>query len=491
MSNLQNLFKEIAGKHVIVIGDIFLDEYIHGKMEGVSAEGPIPIVDSRERTFVPNAAGYAALLLSDLGLNVHLAGVIGSDTNGKELLRILAEKNIDTGAVLQVPGFTTNCQTRISVVGAHYPRQDVLRINTPIPFALGEEITSSISKHVQALASSAEAMIWVDKIGNVISAKSSGQFRTIAVENNLKLIGDSERNAHLFNGFDAITPNEKEAAQAIGDSLADFGEIAEKLQMELNCGAVYLTRGANGISVAERGQTAQHLPTEAREVFDVNGAGEAVLAAVVLGTLGGLSAGETGRLANITAGLAVSKPGLAEISQQELIRFERRLHAEIEAEKLLDLDRLKLVLEKAKSDEKRVVWTNGCYDIMHVGHILYLEKAKALGDILVVGLNSDASVRKYKGPLRPIVEETQRAKLLTSLTCVDYVVIFDDESPIRLIEALHPDIYAKGGDYTIDTINQEERHVVEAYGGEIALLPGVEGMSTTNIIDKILEAYKD
>ncbi|NIA30003.1 MAG: D-glycero-beta-D-manno-heptose 1-phosphate adenylyltransferase, partial [Actinobacteria bacterium] len=267
--------------------------------------------------------------------------------------------------------------------------------------------------------------------------------------------------------------------------------LGERLQSELKCGTVFLTRGAEGITVAESGKQACHLPTKAREVFDVNGAGEAVLAAVVAGKLGGLTSTDTGRFANICAGLAVSKPGLAEISRQELVRFEQRLNAEITAEKLLTLDRLKLVVDKARADKKRVVWTNGCYDIMHVGHILYLEKAKALGDILVVGLNSDASVRKYKGPLRPIVEETQRAKLLTSLTCVDYVVIFDDESPIRLIEKLHPDIYAKGGDYTVDTINQDERHVVEAYGGEIALLPGVEGMSTTNIIDKILEAYKD
>ena len=491
MFNLQNLFKKITAKHVIVIGDIYLDEYIHGRMEAVSAEGPIPIVSSYERTFIPNAAGYTAMLLSDLGFKVHLAGVVGGDSNGQELLRILAEKNIDTDAVLQVKDFTTNCQTRITVVGAHYPKQDVLRVHTPQPRPLDQNNIAAMLTKIRTVAPIADAMIIGDKNKNVITEIFVGQLKSIAKKNQLALIGDSERNTLLFNGFDAVTANENEAAQAIRERNADADGLAEKLQSELKCGMVFLTRGAKGITVVESGKRARHLPTEAREVFDVNGAGEAVLAAVVAGKLGGLTSIETGRFANICAGLAVSKPGLAEISRQELVRFEQRLNAEIAAEKLLPLDRLKLVVEKARADKKRVVWTNGCYDIMHVGHILYLEKAKALGDILVVGLNSDASVRKYKGPLRPIVEETQRAKLLTSLTCVDYVVIFDDESPIRLIEKLHPDIYAKGGDYTIDTINQDERHVVEAYGGEIALLPGVKGMSTTNIIDKILEAYKD
>jgi len=137
-----------------------------------------------------------------------------------------------------------------------------------------------------------------------------------------------------------------------------------------------------------------------------------------------------------------------------------------------------------------VVWTNGCFDIMHVGHILYLEKARSLGDLLVVGLNSDASVRQSKGPARPIVTESQRAKLLTALSCVDYVIIFDDKTPLKLLATFKPDVYAKGGDYTIDTINQDERKLVESYGGEIALLPGLEGASTTNLIEKILQSYK-
>jgi len=160
-------------------------------------------------------------------------------------------------------------------------------------------------------------------------------------------------------------------------------------------------------------------------------------------------------------------------------------------EKHVNVDQLKDIVKQAKINGKKVVWTNGCYDILHAGHVIYLEKAKSLGDVLIVGLNSDASVQKNKGPLRPVVEENQRAKMISALSCVDYVVIFDDESPLKIIEELRPDIYVKGGDYTINTINQGERCLVESYGGEIALLPGIEGMSTTEMINRIIKAYGD
>ena len=166
------------------------------------------------------------------------------------------------------------------------------------------------------------------------------------------------------------------------------------------------------------------------------------------------------------------------------------MSVEFQSDKVVSLSRLKQIVQNAQKADKKVVWTNGCYDLMHAGHIIYLEKARAVGDLLVVGLNSDRSVRMSKGGTRPIVPEELRAKVLSALSCVDYVVLFDDRSPYSLIEFLQPDIYAKGGDYTIDTIDQDERHLVEGYGGEITLFPGVEGMSTTALIEKILQVYR-
>jgi D-beta-D-heptose 7-phosphate kinase/D-beta-D-heptose 1-phosphate adenosyltransferase len=195
-------------------------------------------------------------------------------------------------------------------------------------------------------------------------------------------------------------------------------------------------------------------------------------------------------LANLTAGVAVAKPGLAEISREELLAFALRKSAELEAQKVVSLADLKQIVIAAHKQGKKVVWTNGCFDIMHVGHILYLEKARRLGDLLIVGLNSDASVRSGKGPSRPIVEEKQRAKLMSALSCVDYITVFDEQSPVGIIELLQPDVYAKGGDYSLASLNQDERRIVEAYGGRIELLPGVPGMSTSHLIDKILKTYQ-
>jgi D-beta-D-heptose 7-phosphate kinase/D-beta-D-heptose 1-phosphate adenosyltransferase len=252
-----------------------------------------------------------------------------------------------------------------------------------------------------------------------------------------------------------------------------------------------MTQGGNGLTVVQGDAQATHLDTDNRDVFDVTGAGETVLAAGTCGLLLQLTPQETGELANIAAGLTVSRPGLASLTPQDIERAIWLREARVQAEKVVSLDTLRDIVLRAQHAGHRVVWTNGCYDLVHAGHILYLERARALGDILVVGLNSDRSVRLSKGAGRPIVTETQRAKLISSLNVVDYVIVFDDESPRDIIRELKPDIYAKGGDYTVDTINQDERHIVEEYGGEIALLPGVEGMSTTHLIEKILKTYRD
>ena len=487
MESLTKLFEQISGSRVLVVGDIFLDEYIHGTIDSFSTEAPIPVVESDHRSFVLNAAAYAALLMKHLGLDVQLVGVVGRDANGAEALRLLQKAGLGTDGIVEDEGFTTLCQTRISVAGPHYPEQDILRINTQRPNPLGETTRQALSERAVSLMDGARAVVFVDKVKSAISSELVEVLRQHANDDTL-FIGDSERALGLFRGFTAVTPNQQEAERALAKRMAP-ADSAKAVQELLACEYVFLTRGSEGMDVVSPGEPAVHLPTHALHVFDVNGAGETVLAAVTAGLLAGWSAVSTGEFANLAAGLAVAQPGLADITIDEILAFERRQSAELQADKILTLPQLKKVLDQARAEGKRIVWTNGCYDIMHVGHILYLEKAKALGDLLVVGLNSDASVRKYKGPLRPIVSEDQRAKLLTSLTCVDYVIIFDDPSPIELIDALRPHIYAKGGDYTINTINQQERRLVESYGGEIALLPGVEGMSTTQIIERILKAY--
>jgi len=489
MEDLKQLFAEIKNKHVLLIGDIYLDEYIYGEMNQIAAEGPYPVVHSNRRISFPSAAGHAAILMKGFGLQVHLIGIVGKDANGLEAIRLLQEKGIDTTAILIDSSFTTNCRTRISVAGSRYPKQEVLQVETLKPPAIEDDLSNRMLDHLRNKAASCEAIVVLDKDQSVITAGAISAIQKIARKHRLLLIGDSERQNMLLKDFDALTPNEPEAREALGDG-EDPVSIGTRLRDKLRCGTLFMTRGANGISVFEENGKISHLPTEAREVFDVSGAGETVLAAITAGMLAQRPPVEVAQLANLAAGIAVAKPGLTEVSVDEILDFNRRLAAEMEAEKLVTLTQLKGIVERAKSEGKKVVWTNGCFDIMHVGHILYLEKARSLGDLLIVGLNSDASVRASKGPARPIVVESQRAKLLTAMTCVDYVTIFDEQTPIKFLNDLKPDVYAKGGDYTMDTINQDERRLVESYGGDIALMPGVEGMSTTNLIEKILQSYQ-
>jgi D-beta-D-heptose 7-phosphate kinase/D-beta-D-heptose 1-phosphate adenosyltransferase len=264
-------------------------------------------------------------------------------------------------------------------------------------------------------------------------------------------------------------------------------QAGQKLLDSLKVTNVVITRGSQGMSIFTNSNHPIHLSTHHQEIYDVTGAGETVTATITAALVSGATIVEAGRLANYAAGYAVSRPGLTLVSKNDLLHQIRLELAQRDAEKVVSVDELKTIIENLKKQGKSVVWTNGCFDLIHVGHILYLEDARAQGDMLVVGLNSDESVRLLKGLNRPIVEETQRAKLLASLSCVDYVVVFSDKSPFKVIQYLQPDVYIKGGDYTIDTINQEERRLVEGYGGRIAIVPGIDGMSTTNLIQRILD----
>ena len=491
MENLHHIFNQMSGKKAVVIGDLYVDEYVHGTMESISQEGPIPVVRMQERKLHPAAAGHVAMLLQELGLTTACISVVGDDTNGKSVKELLTEKNINIDGVITDPKFQTRSHTRISVSGKHYPRHEVLRIDTPKPIPVSGAVRSQLIRIAETQLQGADVLVVVDRDHNIIDETLIREIRRLTTENETLLVGDSEKQLGLFSDFNAITPNITEAAQYLNLHDAQNEQIetiGRKLIEKISCGTIFISRGAKGIAVFESGGSVSYHPTQVQSIFDVTGAGETVVAGVAAGLASGATPDEAATLANLAASVAVTKPGMAIVSKDEILTAWHKQQAQSVMSKLVSQEDLKQIVQKSQNANKRVVWTNGCFDLMHVGHILYLEKAQSLGDILVVGLNSDVSVRKYKGPKRPIVEEQQRARILTALTCVDYVTIFDDETPMKLLEMLKPDIYAKGGDYTIDTINQDERRLVESYGGEIALLPGQEGMSTTQLIERIVTA---
>jgi D-beta-D-heptose 7-phosphate kinase/D-beta-D-heptose 1-phosphate adenosyltransferase len=231
-----------------------------------------------------------------------------------------------------------------------------------------------------------------------------------------------------------------------------------------------------------------HLPTEAREVYDVSGAGDTVLAVLGVGLGGGLTLEEAARLSNVAAGIVVGKVGTSTVTPEEILEVVGRQHQDTDL-KIKQRDALKVLLEAKRERGKAIVFTNGCFDLLHVGHVKYLQKARQLGDLLVLGLNSDASIRRLKGPKRPLIDQEERAHILAALDCIDYVVIFDEDTPLELIAALRPHILVKGGDYSPEGVVGKE--IVESYGGRVELIQFVDGRSTTNIIDKILQEYRD
>jgi len=323
-----------------------------------------------------------------------------------------------------------------------------------------------------------------DQVSSTITEKVLETVVDCAKKHGLVTLADSRRRAGMFKGIDVVVPNDAEAGLAAGIQVVDDVTLRAAGTFLLKSAKnALVTRGPHGIMIFAADGTIQDVPI-ARPVkaIDVTGAGDTVAAAVVLTLAAGGSLYDAASLGNLAAGVAVVQEGVVTVSNDEVLEA---LSGGSGPAKLKTLEELKPSVARLKQEGRRVVWTNGCFDILHVGHITYLLKAREQGDVLVVGLNSDRSVRENKGPGRPVVNEQIGALVLSALECVDYIILFDDKTPMPLMEALKPDVYAKGGDYTIETIVQPERRLVEGYGGTIAIIPGVEGQSTTALIAKM------
>jgi D-beta-D-heptose 7-phosphate kinase/D-beta-D-heptose 1-phosphate adenosyltransferase len=482
---LHDLLARFPDVRVLAVGDVYLDENVFGRVTEVSLEAPIPVFAVLERRYNPGAAGNAACNAASLGAKVSMVGVIGADMNAEILKREFAARGVDTSGLVTDPARPTNTYGKLRAGGHNTPLQEVLRTDTPKPEPIAGEIEAEVIRQIERLAPEADAVLLGDQVASVITERVWAAVRSCAEKHGLVTLADSRRRAGMFKGVTVIKPNDAEAGLASGIEVKDEASMEAAGRFLLQSAQnVLLTRGPAGITVFAADGTVTHVPiTQPVQVVDVTGAGDTVAATALLTLAGGGTLVEAAFLGNVAAGIAIAQPGVVTVSREEL---EQALFGTAGPAKLKRLAALKGIVERLKREGRRVVWTNGCFDILHVGHITYLLRARAEGDALVLGLNSDASVQRIKGPERPVVNEHDRAMVLSALECVDYLVIFDEPSPIGLIDALRPDVYAKGGDYTIDTINQEERRLVESYGGRIAIIPGVPGQSTTSIIEKIL-----
>ncbi|WP_027389633.1 bifunctional D-glycero-beta-D-manno-heptose-7-phosphate kinase/D-glycero-beta-D-manno-heptose 1-phosphate adenylyltransferase HldE [Chrysiogenes arsenatis] len=474
--------KRFPNIHTLVVGDLMIDEYLWGNAERISPEAPVPVVDVLREDTRLGGAGNVLHNLAALGVPSAVVGVVGNDDNGTVLRNMIAALGVDISGIAVQNGRRTSRKTR--VMAAH---QQMVRIDRESREPIEASAVDLLLRWVTAHISRFQVVILSDYGKGLLTQELTQGIIQQARLAGVPIFVDPKGNDYsLYRGATTITPNRKEASLASGIAIHSpqtLQQAGEKLLHELDLEVMTITRSEEGMSLFFPGGAVEHIPTMAREVFDVSGAGDTVISVMAVAHACGLPFVDCARLANAAAGVVVGKLGTSVATPEEILENLRWEQNHLGA-KIKDLDALVPIVERLKQSGKKIVFTNGCFDILHYGHITYLQDARNQGDLLILGLNSDASIRRLKGESRPIIGQDERAHVLAALECIDYVVIFDEDTPLRLIEAIQPYRLAKGGDYTPDKV--VGREVVEAHGGEVVIIPFVEGKSTTGIIERIL-----
>jgi D-beta-D-heptose 7-phosphate kinase/D-beta-D-heptose 1-phosphate adenosyltransferase len=488
-ARLLEVLATLGRPHITVVGDLMLDRYLWGAVDRVSPEAPIPVVHVRQRDDRPGGAGNVAQMLVRLDARVLCCGCVGSDAAGQELRGLLEEGGVDCGGVVKTGERVTTLKTRVmgSVVSAGRGLQQIVRIDEEDTREIDGRARGAILDAVRAGLGETDLVLIQDMAKGVCSPELLRGVIEDARAAGRPVVVDPAygRPIEQYRGADGLIPNRREAAERLGralDSPEDWEPAAREILEGAELGWVILKLDKDGLYVLERGERGRHVPTEARQVADVTGAGDMVAsaAAVVLAAGGKLDSAV--RIANIAAGIEVGRIGATPVSRRELREHLRSL-LDPASLKIKRLEELLGVLEEVRADGGKVAFTNGCFDLLHVGHVELLKFARTQGDVLVVGLNTDRSVRELKGPDRPVNSEEVRARILAAIEDVDYVVLFDEASVEPLVRRLRPDVLVKGGQYRIEEVVGAE--FVMSYGGRVARAPHVEGFSTTDIINKI------
>jgi D-beta-D-heptose 7-phosphate kinase/D-beta-D-heptose 1-phosphate adenosyltransferase len=467
---------------VLVVGDIMLDRYIHGDVERISPEAPVPVIRHARRYERAGGAANVAMNLAGLGCQTFLSGFWGTDAEQAELVAILNRAGIETAGVVS-SSLPTISKTRI--VGR---TQQLLRLDIESRDLPPATEANDLLQRASELATKVHAVILSDYAKGALSNALCEAVIRAARNAGIPILADPKTpDFSKYTGATTVCPNLGELSAATGvpshqaDALLAAGQA---LVTEHDLKFLTVTMSEKGISVLRpAGSGIFHSPARAREVFDVSGAGDTVIATLAAGLAGGLQIETAVELANLAAGIVVGKVGTVPIARHELVAALTPSTNLTAGEKILDLGRIKLRVAEWRASGETIVFTNGCFDLLHVGHITLLEDCRRFGSKLILGLNSDASVCRLKGPSRPIVSERERARVMSALAAVDAVVLFDEDTPLELIRALRPDVLVKGGDYTVETVIGHEE--VIAQGGRVEIVPTVEGFSTTNIVKKL------
>ena len=465
-----------AKPNILVIGDLMIDHYLWGDAERISPEAPVQVVDIARETSVLGGAGNVVNNLVSLGAAVNVASVVGDDEIAKELTIMLKSIGAKTEGLITQNGRKTSKKSR--VIASH---QQILRYDNESKETISAESVEKILKAIEKDLFLIDMIILSDYGKGVVSEALSQAVITLANAKGIKVLVDPKGTDYSkYRGAHMLTPNKKEASEATGIPIVDDASLERALlTLKEQCALErsMITLSEDGIAIYD-GEV-KRFPTVAQEVFDVTGAGDTVIASIAFALSAGLSIEETARFSNLAAGVVVGKIGSATVTLDEIEIYESKLHQSSSDAHIKSFAEIDRIVKRAKEHGQRVVFTNGCFDILHVGHVKYLQEAKSFGDILIVGLNSDASVRELKGPSRPVNTEDDRAYILAALDAVDYVVKFSEETPHDLIKMIAPDVLVKGGDY------KGKEVVGTEFSKVLKLVDFVNGKSTTKTIEKI------
>ena len=470
---LAEILDSFKNARVAVIGDIMLDEYIIGDTDRISPESPVPVIREARRTCVPGGASNVAVNLRALGVSVTLAGVVGMDADGDKLMAELDNRGIASDSILRMKDRPTTRKTRLIARGSQMLRVDN---ETTGP------IDAETAKKLAALIGDANADVIVvsDYAKGVITKGLMAELTRLP---GTIVVDPKSADFSVYRSSDVIKPNYKEILQATGltDPSGDELEAGCRSLMEMHdVAALLVTMGQQGMVLYEKDRPPYHIKSRAREVYDVTGAGDTVAAVMASALSASVSLPDSCEIANMAAGIVVGKRQTATVTCREILEYAFGATA---SEKIMQLPELLNRLVDMRKDGLKIVFTNGCFDLLHVGHISYLNEARRFGDVLIVGLNTDSSIRALKGPSRPIIPEEERSHVLAALESVNYIVLFDEETPVNLIEKIRPDILVKGADYSHEEVVGYD--IVESYGGEVKLIPLTGGASTSAIIERI------
>lgn len=474
---------QLAGARVCVLGDLMLDHFVYGRAERISPEAPVPVVAIEHESTMLGGAGNVARNLIALGAQVSFVSVVGGDDTGKTLMRMLGQEPLIEPYIQVDPPRITPRKTRYISGNQHLLRADQESIAPLLP-----ETETQVLRVLDDVLERCTVLVVSDYAKGMIRPAF---FRKVAEKARQRrvpvLVDPKSRDYSVYRGASLITPNQAEARAVLPAATVideeTLAQAADIIMRQSGSDAVLITRGREGMEYFARNETPVRLRARAREVYDVSGAGDTVIATLAAAWAAGLPRVKAAALANLAAGLVVGKVGTATVTHDELRHAIHTDTLQAGEAKIVSLMRLQEQVALWRRRGLKIGFTNGCFDLLHPGHVTLLARARQQCDRLIVGLNSDASITRLKGEGRPVQPETARALVLASLASVDRLIVFTEDTPLALIEALRPDVLFKGADYTVDQVVGNE--VVRSYGGEVRLIPLVEGNSTSNIIERI------